>query len=380
MEGEFPRATILIVDDTPENLRVLGELLRDRYNVRVANSGERALQVVASPPRPDLILLDIMMPGMDGYECLRHLRANPETRDIPIIFVTALDGAEDEQRGLELGAADYLTKPVRPAILHARVRNHLDLKRARDYLRDQNAFLESQLDRFLVVLAHHLQEPVRRQFTFAQMLRRSLTAPLNDIAVTSLEEIMDGATRLRAMLNDILHYLSIHQTPAIPTLCSAEEIFDEVCRESQPRILATGAEVTRGALPTLWLDHEQLTVVFRALLENALEYRRPDRPSHIRMSAETQGTEVIFSLTDNGLGVAPEYRDRLFQVFERLHADRARVGTGIGLALVRKIVEALHGRVWIEDGEEGGARFCMALPSSVPPPDSSSPPFEGSPS
>ncbi|MEW6165547.1 MAG: EAL domain-containing protein [Pseudomonadota bacterium] len=141
------KATILIVDDMPENLGVLSELLQPHYAVRAANSGARALQVAAGAPHPDLILLDIMMPDMDGYAVLERLKADAATRDIPVIFVTALNASEDEQRGFDLGAADYITKPIRPAIVLARVRAQLELKRARDRLRDENAFLEAEVAR-----------------------------------------------------------------------------------------------------------------------------------------------------------------------------------------------------------------------------------------
>ena len=140
-------STILIVDDNRDNLTVIGGLLKGEYHVRVANSGERALQVAVTQPIPDLILLDIMMPGMDGYETLRHLRQIPETRDIPVIFVTAMSADEDEEAGLHLGAVDYITKPIRPSIVLARVRTQLELKAARDILSDQNAFLESEVAR-----------------------------------------------------------------------------------------------------------------------------------------------------------------------------------------------------------------------------------------
>ena len=138
---------ILIVDDVPENLSVLGELLQPTYRVRAANSGARALQIANSPPPPDLILVDVMMPGMDGYQVLRELRDNATTRDIPVIFVTAMDGTDDEEKGLDLGAVDYITKPIRPAIVLARVRAQLELKRARDILSDHNAYLEQEVAR-----------------------------------------------------------------------------------------------------------------------------------------------------------------------------------------------------------------------------------------
>ncbi len=139
--------TVLLVDDTPENLTVLGGILQPFYRVRAANSGARALAVCAVDPRPDIILLDVMMPEMDGYAVLNRLREDPATCDIPVIFVTALDAIEDETHGFELGAADYITKPVRPAIVLARVRAQLELKQARDRMHDQNLWLESEVQR-----------------------------------------------------------------------------------------------------------------------------------------------------------------------------------------------------------------------------------------
>jgi len=138
---------ILIVDDIPENLSVLGELLQPTYRVLAANSGRRALQIARGVPAPDLILLDVMMPDMDGYDVLAELRDDPATRGIPVIFVTAMDATEDEERGLDCGAVDYITKPIRPAIVMARVRAQLELKNARDILSDQNAYLEKEVSR-----------------------------------------------------------------------------------------------------------------------------------------------------------------------------------------------------------------------------------------
>ncbi|GAB0057554.1 putative cyclic di-GMP phosphodiesterase [Candidatus Magnetaquicoccaceae bacterium FCR-1] len=139
------RATVLVVDDTPDNLSLMSGLLKDHYKVKVANNGERALRIAKSENPPDLILLDIMMPGMDGYEVCRQLKEDPTTRDIPVIFLTAKAEVEDERKGLELGAVDYLTKPVSPPIVMVRVRNHLALKASADFLRNQNDFLEQEV-------------------------------------------------------------------------------------------------------------------------------------------------------------------------------------------------------------------------------------------
>ncbi|AXE29314.1 two-component system response regulator [Chromobacterium phragmitis] len=140
------RPTVLAVDDTPDNLALISDLLHRAYRIKVATGGARALQIVASA-EPDLILLDVMMPEMDGYEVLRRLQASRPGFDVPVIFLTAKQEAEDETAGLQLGAADYIHKPINPGILMARVRNQLDVKAARDFLKNQNDYLESEVRR-----------------------------------------------------------------------------------------------------------------------------------------------------------------------------------------------------------------------------------------
>jgi putative two-component system response regulator len=145
MTEQNPKQTILIVDDEPGNIKILLELLRSDYKIRVANNGEKALQITLSDDPPDLILLDIMMPGIDGYEVCRIIKNKPETHDIPIIFLTAKSQVEDEQKGFNLGAVDYITKPISPPIVQARIITHLQLKKVRDFLKDKNEFLEQEI-------------------------------------------------------------------------------------------------------------------------------------------------------------------------------------------------------------------------------------------
>ena len=185
--------TILIVDDTPQNLMMLGELLQPLYRVRAANSGKRALQVAHSSPQPDLILLDVMMPGIDGYTVLEHLRQDEQTRHIPVIFVTAMDSTQDEQTGLDLGAVDYITKPINPAIVLARVKTHLELKQARDRLAENNQWLE--------------QEVARR------MRENLLIQELNIRALACLAEVRDNETGHHIVRTQrYVHVLGCHLT------------------------------------------------------------------------------------------------------------------------------------------------------------------------
>ncbi|MCF8159705.1 MAG: two-component system response regulator [Polaromonas sp.] len=141
------KPTVLVVDDTPDNLSLVSSLLRDDYIVRVANNGEKALRIAVSEQAPDLILLDIMMPGMDGYEVCRRLKEDPRSRDIRVIFLTARSEVEDERKGFKLGAVDYITKPISPPILQERIKTHLALKAAADFLRDKNQYLELEVAR-----------------------------------------------------------------------------------------------------------------------------------------------------------------------------------------------------------------------------------------
>ena len=147
MNEQERRQTVLIVDDAAENVALMGSVLKASYRTKVAREGETALRLCSMDDPPDLILLDVMMPGMDGYEVCRRLKENSKTADIPVIFITARSEVEDEQRGLDLGAVDYITKPISPPILAARVRTHLRLKSVRDFLRDKSDFLEQEVER-----------------------------------------------------------------------------------------------------------------------------------------------------------------------------------------------------------------------------------------
>lgn len=143
----LPKPLVLIVDDTPENLTLMHGLLKEEYRTKVSNNGEHALDIAMGEPQPDLVLLDVMMPGMDGYEVCRRLKSNPRTSHIPVIFLTARSEVEDEQKGFGFGAVDYITKPVSPSLVRARVKTHITLKAARDFLLDKNVFLEAEVER-----------------------------------------------------------------------------------------------------------------------------------------------------------------------------------------------------------------------------------------
>ena len=189
VDTSYPeKPTVLLVDDSPDDLDLMHECLKDLYGLKIANNGEQALRVATTGTLPDIILLDIMMPVMDGYETCRHLKADSQTRDIPVIFLTAKAEIEDQLKGFDLGAVDYITKPISPPIVLARVQTHLHLNRVRKYLTDKNAFLEDEVRRRMdqvLAVRKQAEEVLRKQ---AEELRaRNDELELFNIAATGRE-------------------------------------------------------------------------------------------------------------------------------------------------------------------------------------------------
>lgn len=247
-------------------------------------------------------------------------------------------------------------------------------REAKNALQDQAAELvrsnadlarsNAELERFTEVLAHHLQEPVRQQHIFAQKLAKSLPAPVSKEVQESLGFILANATRLRSLIKGVETYLALDLPGHTSSKsCDVAGAFILARQDVQPRLDAIGANVTVAPLPSVPITCGRLVEVLQELMGNAIEYRHPDRPLRISLSAVRRDNEVILSVRDNGIGIPAEYRNRVFKVFERLHAAGEHEATGIGLAMVKKIVERAGGRIWIEDGDDGGT--CVGLTLEV---------------
>jgi class 3 adenylate cyclase len=238
------RPTILVVDDTPQNLSMMSDLLEQLYTVKLAPSGARALKIVTTNP-PDLILLDIMMPEMDGYEVCRQLKANPVWRDIPVIFVTAMTENENEEKGLALGAVDYITKPISPSIMMARVRNQLTLKFAANVLRQQNQLLEQEKSHARELLHNILPVEIAAELSATGKVR-----PVRHESVSILFSDFSGFTQTSATM------------PADRMVAELNEIFaafDDICDEFGVEKIKTigDAFMAAAGLPKPCDDHAQ---------------------------------------------------------------------------------------------------------------------------
>ena len=227
----------------------------------------------------------------------------------------------------------------------------------------ERAQLAEEKDRFSEVLAHHIQEPVRLQQIYADLLKSQLTG-LSTEAEASLARVLEGAHRLRELISDVQTYVTLRPLPPPQHPCDVDQAFDAALAPFAEHLAALGATLERVPLGKAGIDPVRMINIFSMLIDNAIKYRHPVRPLHLRAEASSAEAGVIISVTDNGIGVAPEYRQRVFRVFERLHNDPDIPGTGIGLALVHKMVTLSKGSVWIEAGDSGGCRICLMLPAA----------------
>lgn len=223
-----------------------------------------------------------------------------------------------------------------------------------------------ELEEFAWVLAHHLQEPVRQQCMFAQRLDALVGSTASADMQDALNFVQQGALRQRALLVDVQRYLSLDQTPSSDTVCDTAACIDRAVLRLGGLIHSTGAKITSGAMPPVWMDADRLTTVFTALIENAVIHSHPQTPPLVSVTADKADGMACLSVADNGPGIPLQYHDKAFCVFERLNPNDGRASTGIGLALVRKIVESAGGRVWLDAKSVPGTRVCFTLPLPMP--------------
>ncbi len=370
-DAEIGREKILIVDDIPANIRILGQLLRSEYDIRIATGGKNALAIVASENPPDLVLLDIMMPDMDGYEVCRRLKEDSRLKDIPVIFITAKGEVEDETRGLEIGAVDYIIKPFSPPIVAARVKTHLQLKRQRDELAQMTrdlTELNRMKDNLLAVCSHDLRSPLNGILGFTDLLLEKKYLEAED---------REGLTHIKASGNVLLGLIN-----DIMDLSKARA--EQVELEMAPVMLADVIETSIGALKhmavrkgqTLHLTDQcpgaqilgnasALGRVFNNLLSNAIKFTPEKGAIQIQIEPGSEG-EVWASVIDTGIGIPEDRIPYLFDPFTKTSQSgtSGEQGTGLGMSIVKEILEKHGVPIAVESQEGKGTRFKLIFPLS----------------
>jgi CheY-like chemotaxis protein len=368
------KPTILLVDDTPGNLTLMSNLLKDAYRVIIANSGEKALKIAASKSPPDLILLDIMMPDMDGYEVCQRLKLEAKTKNIPVIFLTAKGAMEDEQRGLELGAVDYITKPISPPIVLARVKNHLALKKINSQLESATFVAEKAnlaKSNFLSGMSHELRSPLNAILGFAQLMESDPRAP-TPAQKESITQILHAGWHLLKLINEILD-LSKIESGRIPLQLEAIPL-NEVMLECQnmitPQAQRHGIELIFPAFDAscfVHADRTRIKQVLINLLSNAIKYNSPNGTVEVSYQMSAAGRTRV-NVKDSGAGLSPEKITQLFQAFNRLGQETGNEeGTGIGLVVTLRLVELMGGSMGVESRVGVGSVFWFELATDSPP-------------
>jgi two-component system, sensor histidine kinase and response regulator len=349
---------ILIVDDNITNLKVAVENLKAHgLEILTARSGEVGLER-ASFARPDLILLDVGLPGIDGFEACRRLKANASTQDIPVIFMTALNDVEDKLKGFAAGGVDYVTKPVQVEELWARVNSHLTIRALQTELEDKIAGLNA----FAHTVAHDLKSPLTQLIGGLELLRETAGAKLDEEAQHFIHFSIRGGRKLAAIVDDLLLLASVHQQDVLMERLDMAAIIAQTCgrlahqiKEQQAHLFIPGEwPLAQGYAP--WIEE-----IWANYLSNGLKYG--GRPPHLQLGSTLQADGMVrFWLRDNGPGLSPEDSARLFQQFTRLRRNEAE-GHGLGLSIVRRIAEKLGGSAGVESSLGSGSTFYFTLPA-----------------
>jgi len=362
---DLTNCTVLVVDDAEANIDILVEVLGDDFNISVAMDGESALEIVADE-KPDLILLDVMMPGMDGYEVCEQLKESEETRNIPIIFLTAMAEEHDEVMGLALGAVDYVTKPFSPELVKSRVKTHLALyKQSRElessYKRLQR--MEELRDNLVHMLVHDMRSPLSVMLMTFNMLKDDLANKLSEDNRQSFDYALSSTEDLIKMVSDLLD-ISQMESGKMPLEIQPVNVVGIVRNAmEQVRKLAEGINLSLEADPEdnlIDCDPKIVDRVVSNLLHNALKFTPVGGSVSITVAYREGDVEVVVS--DTGPGIPEEFQDHIFDKFGQTRESRQHTSSGLGLTFCKMAVETHQGEIGVDSQVGKGSRFWFTLP------------------
>jgi signal transduction histidine kinase len=358
---------VLVVEDEPADVELVLRALRQagfEASGDVAQTAEEFTDLVRRNSY-DVILADYKLPNWNGMESVEALRR--EGLDVPVIVVSGSLGELTAVECIKQGAADYVLKD-HLARLPESVRRAMQEKRLREeHKQGQEALARSNqdLEQFAYVASHDLQEPLRMVATYTQLLAERYRGKLDDDADKYIHYAVDGALRMQTLVQDLLAFsrLGRQGTDLQSTDCNV--VVETAVKNLQTAVHESGAQVTHDHLPAVVTDGAQLPQVFQNLIGNAIKFRGSDPPA-IRISASKKGREWVFAVADNGIGIAPEHAEIIFVIFKRLHTRAEYPGSGIGLAICKRIIERQGGKIWVESQRGQGATFKFTLPVAAP--------------
>ncbi|CAK8720867.1 MAG: Signal transduction histidine kinase [Candidatus Electronema aureum] len=363
--------TLLIIDDIIDNLMLLGEAMSPAYKIKVATSGKQGLELAVQEPLPDLILLDIMMPGMDGYEVCRRLKKDSRTKHIPVIFLSALDKESDELQGLDAGAVDFITKPFKLEIVRARISTQLELLKMRQQLQEARLRAEAASQSksvFLANMSHEIRTPMS---AIMGMTDLSLEKAVDSQQRSYLETVKLSADSLLSLINDILDFskieagqMELDEHPFV--LAEAvEAAVRTVSVLSQEKGLDIFVDIAPSVPAMVDGDSLRFRQIILNLLSNAIKFSEKG-PIRITVIPDKIGPETIavrVAVIDRGIGVKADKISSIFSAFSQEDSSVSRKfgGTGLGLAICRQLCELMDGTISVQSEQGKGATFTFVV-------------------
>ena len=375
------RSTVLIIDDQRSNILVLTEILKNHYRVLFAKEGYRGLEMAQGPDAPDLILLDVMMPEIDGYEVCQRLKAHEVSKDIPVIFITAMSSETDEELGFQVGAVDYILKPFSESAVVSRVKTHIELKKHKDSLEQLVAERTESLNRTMEELAQSNQ--VKQNFidTISHELRTPMNAIFGGLQLAQHESregfdppmgmIQSGAEQMMTIVNDILKYTEIqaNRSKLIYQSVDMQEFWRTLStryrRLSQEKKIGLDWQVADELTGWLRIDEDKFYTIFAKVMDNALKFTKAGQVSFHAESIQLNGkTQMKAVISDTGIGIEDSDLKIVFESFKQKEVGlrRSYGGLGIGLSICRELTEMLGGTITISSEIGRGTKLELILP------------------
>lgn len=367
------KKNILVVDDQPNNLNLVTSILKPFYNVFLANDGEKAV-VVAQEKKTDLILLDIMMPGLSGFEVCSILKANDKTKDIPVIFLTALSEGESIEKAYEVGGIDYIIKPINTKELLARIKTHLTIKENEFQLNALNRELQLNdlhKNKIFSIISHDLTNSISGSRQLLEIVvgkfeNKSITLEILEPRVRAIYKEISNANNI---LQDLLWW-SRSQLKKIqfnPVAINLEELIQKVTfqleRQLTSKNISLSVNIDKGI--AAFSDPEMLIIVLRNLIGNAIKFSHPN--GIIEVESKPQGNEILLSVADHGVGITEENKNHIFSPGPNISTlgTKGEKGTGLGLHLCMDLIGKCGGKMWFESEEGKGSTFFFTCAQNV---------------